>query len=190
MSGEITANEMRGRAIGALFFTGFGGLWLVLALYAREQLSVVSGALVSGGAATLVSGAVWLISKASGLRKVDECPAMRRAFGWINLGQWIAIALVAFSFARLHIDAYVMSAITAIVGLHMLPLARLFRYKPHYVTGTVLVSWAAVSIFLLPVDRLQGGTALGTGAILWSSAFFTLILAMGRLRLQPELVKG
>jgi hypothetical protein len=92
---------------------------------------------------------------------------------------------VAFSFARLHIDAYVMSAITAIVGLHMFPLARLFRYPLHYATGTVLVAWAGASVLVLPVEEMQGLTALGTGIILWLSAAVTLTIAI-RMSRQSE----
>jgi hypothetical protein len=108
---------------------------------------------------------------------------MARAFKWINIIQWAAVAVVAFAFARFGIDVYVVSAITAIVGLHMFPLARVFRYPMHYVTGTVLVSWAAASVLLFAKDEMQGSTALGTGLILWSSALVTLALAV-RARMQ------
>jgi len=189
MNAQITANAISGRATGALFFTGFGALWLVLALYAREQLSARALALVAGGALVLVASALWLRSKAKGLPQAEEDPAIKRNFRRINLVQWAAVAVVAFSFARLHIDAYVMSAITAIVGLHFLPLARLFRYKLHYLSGAVLVAWAAASVFLFPAERLPGATALGTGAILWTSAFATLVLAVARLRPRLEMAR-
>ena len=77
--------------------------------------------------------------------------------------KWTAVFIVAFSFARLHIDAYTTSAITAIAGLHMFPLARLFRYPLHYLTGGLLVVWAATSAALVPVaadaryDRVGDG---------------------------------
>ncbi len=31
------ANQLSGRAMGSLFFTGFGALWLLLALYATAK---------------------------------------------------------------------------------------------------------------------------------------------------------
>ena len=190
MSEETTANAVRGRGIGALFFTGFGALWLVLGLYAREQLSALALVLVASATAVLAAGAAWLIAKAKRLPQVEADARMGRVFGWINLVQWTAVGVVAYSFARLHIDAYVMSAITAIVGAHMLPLARLFRYKMHYVTGAVLMAWAAASVFLFPAERLQGATALGTGAILWASAMVTVMLAVARVRAGMEMAKG
>ena len=107
---------------------------------------------------------------------------MGRAFGWVNGIQWIAISIVAFSFAKLHIDAYVLSAIAAIVGLHMFPLARLFHYPLHYATGALLVTWAVVSVIAYPTENMQGAAALGTGVILWVSAAVGLTLGLGGVR--------
>lgn len=181
MRDELTANRIGGRAVGALFFVGFGLLWLLLGLYAKQPLTVGPVAFVVCGAAVLTLGALWLRQKAKLLPRVPDDPKMGRAFGMINAIQWIAVAVAAFTFARLHIDAYVMGAITAIVGLHMFPLARLFRYPMHYVTGGVLLAWAAASCLLFSQDAMQGSTALGTGVILWLAAAVTLVLAQKKL---------
>lgn len=172
-----TANQLSGRAIGAIFFAGFGAIWISLSLYALERLraATVSGVLL--GLLVLVLAALYLLREAKRWPRVPDDPAMSRAFKWVNAVQWIAIAIVVFVLSRMHLDAYVMNAITAIVGLHMFPLARLFRYSPHYTTGSVLVAWAVASVFFTPVEHLQGVAALGTGAILWLSAAVTLALA-------------
>ena len=177
-----TANQLSGRATGALFGAGFGAIWLALAFYALQRLSAatVSGILV--GLVVLVLAAIFLLRVARHWPRVPDDPAMSRAFAWINAIQWIAVAVVAFTLNRLHLDAYVINAIIAIVGLHMFPLARLFRYPPHYVTGAVLVAWAVASAILVPTDHLQGVSALGTGFLLWFSAAFTLALAWSATR--------
>ena len=178
MNRTLTQNQLAGRAIGALFFSAFGALWLGLALYALQQLTVTSVAAILLVLVNLVAAALYLMRQSRRFPRLPEDPALSRAFNRINAAQWVAIGIVAFSFARLHLDAYVLCAITAIVGLHMFPLARLFRYRPHYVTGTVLVAWAAVSAFAAPLEHLQGVSALGTGLILWLSAMATLALAI------------
>jgi hypothetical protein len=177
MNDVQNANQIRGRAIGALFFTGFGALWVLLALYALQRIGATAIAGVVLVAAMLLSGSLRLLRMAKELPSVPDDPAKGRVFMRINAIQWIAIAVVAFSFARLHIDAYVMNAIAGIVGLHMFPLARLFRYPLHYLTGSLLVAWAAGSAQLVPADHLQGIASLGTGAILWLSAVTTLGIA-------------
>lgn len=182
MMQELTANRIGGRAIGTLFFTGFGAIWLLLGLYAKERLTAAPLSLAACGTVLLAGGAFLLLRRARALPRAPEDPKMARAFKWINMIQWVAVAVVAFAFARLGIDVYVISAITAIVGLHMFPLARVFRYPLHYVTGTALVGWAAASVLLFPKDEMQGSTALGTGLILWLSALVTLALAMRAIR--------
>ena len=175
---ELTANRIGGRAIGVLFFAGFGAIWLLLGLYAKERLSTAPLSLVACGTVALTCGALFLLRRAKVLPRAPKDSAMARAFMWINIIQWVAVAVVAIAFARFGIDVYVISAITAIVGLHMFPLARVFRYPLHYVTGTALVGWAVASVLLFSKDEMQGSTALGTGVILWLSALVTLALAI------------
>jgi hypothetical protein len=182
MKQTITANQLKGRAIGSIFFAGFGALWIGLALYVKQMLSVDWSVLVATVAAALLLCAVWLMQEAKRYPKMPEDQARGRTFTRINAIQWTAVGLVAFTFARLHMDAYVLSAITAIVGIHFFPLARLFRYPMHNVTGATLVLWASASVLLIPAEHLQGITALGTGIILWSSAAITLGIALTTVR--------
>jgi hypothetical protein len=167
-----------------MFFAGFGTGWLFLALAAKQLITfaTVSGVLL--GMLFLFLTAFYLLRQSKRWPRVPADPSMRRVFAWINAIQWIGVAVVAFSFAKLHIDAYVISAITAIIGMHMFPLARLFRYPLHYATGAVLVAWAAASAILVPAEQMQGTAALGTGIILWLSAVVTLAVAVNAAR-QP-----
>lgn len=184
MNNAHTANQFSGRAIGSIFFAGFGALWLFLSLYVREQFRAETVAGVLAGLALLLFAAFHLFRQAKRWPRVPDDPVVGRAFAWINAIQWIAIFVVAFTFARLHIDAYVMCAITAIVGLHMFPLAPLFRYPLHYATGALLLIWAAASALLAPAETLQGISSMGTGVILWMSAAVTLTIALRAVR-QP-----
>ncbi len=184
MNNAQTANAFSGRAIGSIFFAGFGALWLALSLYAMERLRVATVFGVLVGAAVLLLAALYLLRQAKKWPRVTDDPAVGRYFGWINAIQWTAVAIVALSFTKLHIDAYIVSAITAIIGLHLFPLARLFRYPLHYGTGTLLVAWAAASAMLVPAEQMQGTAALGTGIILWLSAAVTLAVGINAAR-QP-----
>lgn len=182
MKNQVTQNQLRGRAIGSLFFAGFGALWMLLALYARQILTIDTAIFVATGTLALSVAAVWLMRKASRFPKIPEDPSSGKSFGRINALQWAAGAIVAFTFSRLHMDAYIPSAITAIVGIHFFPLAKLFRYPMHNVTGVVMVLWASASVLFVPVDQLQGIAALGSGTILWLSAAITLALALTSAR--------
>jgi hypothetical protein len=173
----ITANQLGGRAVGSIFFSGFGALWIILALYIQQTLSFDLGIGVGSVLAALLLTALWLLRQAKRFPRLPEDRRVSRDFNRINAMQWVAVGIVGFSFSRLHIDAYVLSAITAIVGIHLFPLAKLFRYPLHNLTGTILVVWASASMMIVPVDRLQGVTAIGTGVILLLSAALTLAIA-------------
>jgi hypothetical protein len=177
MNSSLTANQLSGRAIGSIFFSGFGALWLFLALYIRQILTPASVSAVALGLALLLLAAFNLLRQAKRWPRTEENAAEKQAFNRINIIQYVAIGIVAFSFNRLHIDSYVLSAITAITGLHLFPLARLFRYPLHYATGGLLTAWAVASVLFAPTEQLQGITAIGTGTILWLSATTTLFLA-------------
>ena len=181
-----SANQLRGRASGVIVVAAFGALWLLLALYAMQMLSAATVAGVVLGLAALVAAAAQLFREAKKWPRVPDDPAVGRAFGWINAGQWIAVALVAFTLTRLRLDVYIPSAITAIVGLHMFPLGRIFRYPAHYRAGAIMLAWAVASVVFVPVDDLQGIAALGTGMILWLSAGVTLVLAFRAARRPAE----
>ena len=184
MNNFPNANQLSGRAIGSMFFAGFGTGWLFLALTAKQRINFATVSGVMLGMSILFLTAFYLLRQSRRWPRVLDDPTIGRAFGWINAIQWTAVFIVAFSFAKLHIDAYVISAITAIIGLHMFPLARLFRYPLHYATGAVLMAWAAASAILVPVEQMQSTAALGTGIILWLSAAVTLAVAINAAR-QP-----
>jgi hypothetical protein len=168
-----------------MFFACFGTGWIFLALAAKQRINAATASGTVIGMAILLLTAAYLMRLAKRWPRVPDDPARGRSFMWINAIQWTAIAIVAFSFAKFHIDAYTTSAITAIAGMHLFPLARLFRYPMHYLTGGLLVAWAAASAALLPVAEMQGTTSLGAGVILWASAAATLGLALAGARRVP-----
>jgi hypothetical protein len=177
-------NQLRGRAIGAMFFACFGTGWMFLALAAKQIINAATASATVAGMVILLLAATYLLRRAKLWPRVAEDPARGRVFAWVNAIQWTTIFIVAFTFGKLHMDAYTTSAITTIVGLHLFPLARLFRYPLHYITGGLLVVWAAASAALVPMAEMQGTTSLGTGVILWLSAAATLGLALQASR-QP-----
>lgn len=177
-----TTNNLSSRAIGSMIFTGFGALWFVLGLYVRQQLSAANVAWVAGGMLALAALCTHVLRLAEPSPVSPDDAGRNRAFHTVNAAQWVAVFIVLAILRRLHLDAYGVAAIAAIVGLHLFPLARLFRNTLHYATGTALVAWAACVSWLAPVDTMQGITALGAGTILWLAAAVTMTIALYALR--------
>lgn len=171
------ANQLHGRATGAMIMTGFGALWLLLNLYARQMLSAANVAGVAAAVLAMVSGIVCLRRQAARWPRVPSNAASWRAFGWIVALEWIAVFVAWIILGYLHLDVYGVSATVGIVGLHFFPLARLFRYPPHYVTGALMTLFAAWTALFVPLGQVQGAAALGAGFILLASAAVTLALA-------------
>jgi hypothetical protein len=178
------ANQLSGRAIGSIFFACFGTGWLFLALTAKQIINPATVAATMTGMTGLLIAAAVLLQQAKRWPRVPNDPAIGRAFMWINAIQWIAIAIAAVTLGRLHLDAYTPSAIAGIVGLHMFPLARLFNYPLHHVTGALLVAWAVATAVFVPTATMQGTAAMGTGIILWVSGVVSLTIGL-RAAKQP-----
>lgn len=190
MKSAITTNQLQGRAIGAMIFAGFGGLWLVLGLYVRETLNSRSVAGIVLVVAGLVLIALRLMREARRFPRVPDDPRLNRAFHTVNALQWIAIFIAASILTRLHLDPWTVPAIAGIVGLHLFPLARLFRNPLHYATGSAMTLWAAGTSIFVPAEHLQGMAALGAGAILWISAAAGLAAALRVARRSSQPLHG
>lgn len=177
-----SAEAISGRATGVLFFAGFGSLWLYNGISAMHRLNPISvAAIVTIGASLAVPAALLLRSmskaaRAAGAAPVDS-PEFKRTFFRVNMMQWLAIAAAVVLFNAIQKQEFLATVITFIVGAHLIPLARLFRYSAHYVTGALLMAWATVIAIAFPGEMMPTVGALGTAAILLGSAAYTLTLA-------------
>ena len=182
MNHVVTSIQVRGCASAAMILTGFGGLWLGLPLYSLGWLHASALLALAAGAVLLGLRAVQLFRAAKRLPEAAGDPAVRRRFSQVNAAQWILISIAALLFHYFGLDNYITNLITGVVGLHMLPLARIFRYWPHYAIGAALIAWAVASLFPVPAASLQAVDAWGTGGILWLSAAAMLALHLPAVR--------
>ena len=82
------------------------------------------------------------------------------------------VALLAIAFHRLDLLA---AGISFVVGLHFLPLGRLFRFPAYYVAGILIVVFDLVSIVLLRAESITLSVDVTTGAVLWITAVYALL---------------
>ena len=182
MNRSKSAEAISGRATGALFFIGFGSLWLSTGLSALHWLNSFSAGGVAIVAAALVIPAVRLLRRAGKLSQAnvgsgDKARAWR-VFRVVNIIQWTAILAAVILLNIFHLPEFIVPAIATIVGFHLFPLARVFRYPVHYVTGTLLVLWSSGVVLAVPREKLPSLGALGTATILLVSAAYTLTIAI------------
>ncbi len=163
-----------------MFFSVFGGVWLGLWTNDQYPGALALSVVVCGTAALFVASRRVYKANSPALRAVGQTPERRRksrVFASINALQWGAVFLVAVVLSRTGNARWTLPAIIFIVGLHFLPLARLFDYRPHYLTGAALILLASI----YPVAAHDGPEsavgALGAGIILWVSAAWAIASA-------------
>ncbi len=174
-----TASSFRAsRAIGAMFFSLLGGVWLVLGSNRAFGLNPPVLALVVVGALVLF-GFAWRVFQRNKEALVEDAasPAKKKAdrvFNIVNAGQWILILALGNVLVNVGRPEWVLAAAMFIIGLHFLPLAHVFAYPPHYVTGLALMTWAVGYSLVAPNGPANPVGCLGAGVILWASAAFGL----------------
>jgi len=170
--------RMGGLAVGAIFFALFGALWLINAYQLAHGQGWISIVLVLA-AALLLCLSAWRVLRARrsdmhALRHTPQWQRMRRQFRTINTIQWIVAVAAVLVLQQFKLDAWIVPAIMFIVGVHFLPLARVFRYRPHVLTGAVLI----VTALLYPIASARGTASpvgsLIAGITLWLAGLWAL----------------
>lgn len=180
------AGQAYGRCIGVFFFAFFGAAWLSYALVALHLWSAWTAALLGGGVLALLLPAVFAMRQLAPLAKRARTTGQQRnlgrVFALVNVLQWAAIIAVAKLLPQFHHPELVIPAIVLIVGLHLFPLAYLFRHRTDYVTGSVLVAWAVLCATVFPEPARDILACAGTGLTLWVVAAYSLSTARQQAR--------
>lgn len=166
------------RATGAMFFSVFGGAWLMLWAYrsfgATALPSLAIGAITI--ALFLFCRRRYAQNKGALLLEQDGPAQARvgRIFNIINAAQWIGILVVNNVLINIGLADWVVPAAILIIGLHFLPLAKLFSNPPHYITGAALIALSLAYPRLAPQGPRDAIGCLMAGLILWASALWAV----------------
>jgi len=169
----------RGRASGALVMTFFGAWWAVAGIQ-RSSWPAWSLAIV-GVVAVRIAAAALQTLRAN--PSVDEpLPADLRArqrragriFAWTCAAEVLGILVGVNLVANLGHPELEPVAVMLPVGLHFLPLASAFHYRPHLATGVALTAWALAYPALLAGGALAPVGLVAAGAILAASSAWAL----------------
>jgi hypothetical protein len=170
------AQNVRGFARSASFLGGFGGAWLLWGLMAaREATPLTLAAAGACCACILVAGAA--LRRSAPGPQTPGAARLRRGFLLVNLAQWAAIAAAVAALSWLGAIDALPVAISVIVALHFIPLARLFDAPAYYATCGAMLAIDAAAL-LSGDDRGVPAATFGTGVALWATA--AIQLARGR----------
>ena len=168
-----------GSAVGQMFFAGFGTLWMTAwCLHLHGWDWPMLGLILMAGSTLFL----WAWCDYRAFRpyvdpKAEPAAqkARARAFRWINAVQWLAVVVANIVLNAVGRPGWTAPAVILIVGLHLLPLARLFRAPRHYVTGLALIVVALAYPCMAGADSNYPAGEFATGAILWISVLYAFL---------------
>jgi len=167
------------RAIGAMFFTLFGGAWLAFGILGAYGMRLVPLVLIVMGTSLLFFASLRKFRQNRAAHAADaDSPESKRAgriFNVVNAIQWTLVFVVATALSSLGHKEWTIPAIIFIVGIHFFPLAVAFKVPRHYATGAALTLLAVFYPFISTAGPTSPVGCLGAGIILWASAAAALV---------------
>lgn len=166
------------RATGAMFFSVFGGVFFIVGLLRGYGYYPIPLIIIIALTLSIFGAAIFRYNQnkyalADGADSPEEKKG-DKLFHIINAGQWVVILIGGNILANIGLSSWIIPMAICIIGLHFLPLAKLFKYPPHYVTGALLFVWG----ICYPVLLSRGGEnpfgCFVSGSILWASAVYGL----------------
>ncbi|MGW5129082.1 hypothetical protein ACWEQ7_34610 [Streptomyces sp. NPDC004069] len=172
---------------GVGFYAFFGLGWLLAGL-GHFGGAVMGAACLLGlvVALTLVLVARRLPPEPAGGVSQPLPPLQRRRFGQVNAVQWLLIAAIAAGCGAGGIPELIMPLVAIVVGLHFLPLARVFADRRLVVPGAALTVLGIAGLLAWAADASPGAvfTLVGVGCALtlWSTAAWSVAGARRAVR--------
>lgn len=181
MDPSSQADVVTGAGRCALICAMFGAGWLGWGLGNARAFSGFVGPAFGFTALFLFACSIYFIRKSRLLRK--QCPAAGASTRHsilnrhllVALMEVLAIALVAVLANRLHRADLATDWWAMIVGLHFLPLARIFRAPQFGVLGFLMILWCVLSWTLFQPSAIAASASVGTGILLWASCATSLL---------------
>lgn len=141
--------QMRERVVTNLYGVGvltfFAGLWAFVGFIPYQP---VIAAVTMAATLAMVGGVGWKIARVTAERS-DGAASPARGAGRNRRGFWVVFAAeMVLIFVAVNVcistghPSLQLPAIAAIVGLHFLPLARIFQIPSYFVTGFALTLFA------------------------------------------------
>ena len=192
ISNGRSAFQLKVSARGGLIRSFFGSSFMYWAVVLSGKPTPLRFSIITVPALGLVAWAIVMVRVTRKLPSSDAESAHWRTvrkFYWLDVGlEWGLIGGVVFALVRLGRFDLIPQSFGVIVGLHYLPLGKIFLAKQYYWTGGGMVT-AALGSFLIPRGQIRDivGCA-AVGLTLWGSCFAILcwIAAAVRGRIQSS----
>ena len=187
---NVSRAAAQGAAGGTFFLTFFGAYWgFFSAVFLRGTFQVISFLLVGLVTFAFLATGGLLLWEARALPKEPsredrtQGRSIVRGFSIIFGLEIVLIALASMLLSIFPLSRFIAPTTALIVGMHFIPLARLFRVSVGYVTGALLCVLALIALVALLSGLPLAGSSpynwslfVGIGAtlVLWLTNIFML----------------
>ena len=167
------AAPLKGRAIGALICGFFGSCWMLGVVHFGEITNPVE---LTALALLAAASVIWPIAQLVRVRRLPYSTPAGRRWSDVSKSYWILVAIewgacivAANWLSRTGRAELITQAVGLIVGLHFLPLAKIFRAPIYHWTAAAMVL-GVVASFATPAGDLRNVVASGVcGLALWAT---------------------
>ena len=183
MDSSLQAEALIGAARGAVIGAMAGAGWLGWGLGNAKAYNGFVAPAFGFTALFLFACSVYFLREGRRLRKQypAACTFTRQTtvkwFLLVVLVEALAIALASILANRLHRADLATDWCAMIVGLHFLPLAKIFRAPNLSVLGILMTLWCALCWVLFQPSMIGIAASLGTGILFWGRCVSSLVRA-------------
>jgi hypothetical protein len=184
MDSSYQAQAVVGAGRSALIGAMFGSGWLGWGLGVTKafEIGFVGPAL---GLLTIFLCACSIYTIVNGRRLRRKFPplpasarrAVIRPFIVVLIAECVAIGLVVVIAYLREREDIAAAGCALVVGLHFLPLAKIFRAPRLAVFGILIALWCVLCLIFYRSQALVISVSIGTGILLWASSITTLLRA-------------
>ena len=168
------------RAQGCFFLSIFGAAWLVTGHMLSGTVKMPVLAVIATVAVAMLAYALTIIRQnkpTAGDVDLEKKKAVKNTFLRINLIQWGIIIAALFTLNAINRVEWMIPLTLLVVGLHFLPLVKLFNSPEYIFTGALLVIVALTYPWLDTRGSLTPIGPLLAGLTLWATTVYRLLIS-------------
>jgi len=184
MEQSLQPDRVVGAGRGALILSMAGAGWLGWGLSVAHAYNAVVAPIFGAVSIFLWVWSLHVIRTGRTLRRrlpASSLSAARfpaRSFAVVVLAEVLAVVVVILLAAgRAHRPDLATGGCALVVGLHYLPLARIFRAPMLAVLGVLLSLWCVIAWAYFRLDSLVIAITIGTGILFWATSIAVLLRA-------------
>ena len=183
MDDSLQAEALTGAGRGAVIGAMAGAGWLGWGLGNAKAYNGLVAPAFGFTALFLLACSVYFVRKGRQLRKqfpTAGASTRQATVKWFLLVVLVEVFACVFAVIlanRLHRADLATDWLAMIVGLHFLPLAKIFRAPNLYVLGILITLWCVLCWTLFHSSAIPLSASIGTGLLLWGTCVSSLLRA-------------